>query len=265
MWTGSSRAHSSHPRTGRTGAAQSWPVQLVGIVSTGFELGMEPGTWALFLVWWAPFPLAAERTLGSTRASHLVELYRREQGFGRDKRTYHCSINGLITECCGSQGAARSDGELASGRQTRVGNAFPVWPITLKISDQRQVESLTVFIYGGDVSLYCLSLAEGLEASLSACLLSPSQWAKLPKAEGWHRKWRGRQVFRRGLECPDCSADAYHLVMLGPRVTGVLSPVQASWKTKTWDICQQILQRRIIQPHSWLYFISYLFYRFIIV
>ena len=63
--------------------------------------------------------------LGSTRASHLVELNRREQGFGRDKRTYHCSINGLITERCDSQGAAKSDGELSSGRQTQVGNAFP--------------------------------------------------------------------------------------------------------------------------------------------
>lgn len=169
MWTGSSRAHSSHPRTGRTGAARSRPVQLVGIVSTGFELGMEPGTWALFLVWLAPFPLAAEKTLGRTRASHLVELNRREQGFGRDKRTYHCSINGLITECCGSQGAARSEGELASGRQAWVGNAFPAWPITLKIPAQRQVESLTVFTWG-DVSVYCLSLAEGLEASLRVCV-----------------------------------------------------------------------------------------------
>lgn len=109
--------------------------------------------------------MAAERTLGSTRASHLVELNRRERGFGRDKRTYHCSINGLITECCGSQGAARSEGELASGRQTRVGNAF-LNAYQLKISAQRQVESLTVFICGGDVSLYCLSPAEGLEASL---------------------------------------------------------------------------------------------------
>lgn len=99
---------SSHPRMGRTGAAWSRPVQLVGIVSTGFVLGMEPGTWALFLVWLAPFPLAAQKTLGSTRASHLVELNRREQGFGRDKRTYHCSINGLVTECSGSQGTKES-------------------------------------------------------------------------------------------------------------------------------------------------------------
>lgn len=158
---------------------------------------------------------------------------------------------------------ARSKGELTSGRQTWVGNAFPAWPISLKISAQRQVESLTVFICGGDISVYCLSLRVWKPAWVCVCVSSPSQWAKPPEAEGWHRKWRGRKVFRRGLECPDCSIDAYYLVMLGSRVTSILPSVQSSGKTKTWDICQQILQRSIIQPPSWLYFSPNLFSKFI--
>lgn len=98
MWTRNCGAHSSCPGMGRAGAARSRLVQPMSFVSAGFQLGTEPGTRALLLICLAPFSLAAERTLGSTRASHLVELNRREQGFGRDKRTYHCSINGLITE-----------------------------------------------------------------------------------------------------------------------------------------------------------------------
>ena len=50
MRTGNGGARGSCPGMGRAGAARSRLVQPAGIVSVGFELGVEPGTGALLLV-----------------------------------------------------------------------------------------------------------------------------------------------------------------------------------------------------------------------
>lgn len=60
------------------------------------------------------------------------------------------------------------------------------------------------------------------------CVSVESKRAKPSEAEQLHRKLRDRQVFRKELECPRCSMGAQHLIMLGPSMRSVLSPVCAS-------------------------------------